>query len=81
MAKGLLVQPKLRRQRVALAACLLAAACTSGTLVPLSVTEDGIASVRQGQLELRAEVQPGSHNLPDTITPIQNLEIPCALES
>jgi len=56
---------------VVLAACLLGAACTSATLVPLYMTEDSIASVRQGRLELRAEVQPGSHNLPDTITPIQ----------
>jgi hypothetical protein len=33
--------------------------------------DDGIASVQKGQLELRAEVQSGSHNVPDTITPIQ----------
>jgi hypothetical protein len=56
---------------VALAACLLGVACTSAMLVPLSPTEDGIASVHQGQLELRAQVQPGSYNVPDTITPIQ----------
>jgi hypothetical protein len=54
----------------ALAACLFASACTSATLVPVSA-EDGIASVQQGQLELRAEVQSGSHDVPDTITPIQ----------
>ena len=53
-----------------LAAGLFAGACTSATLVPVNA-QDGIASVRHGELELRAEVQSGSHNLPDTITPIQ----------
>jgi hypothetical protein len=78
-----LVQPTLQRRSsrprdsrrsalpsLALAACLWGAACTSATLVPVSA-EDGIASVQKGQLELRAEVQTGSHNVPDTITPIQ----------
>jgi len=55
---------------IALAACLFGAACNSAMLVPVSA-EDGIASVHQGELELRAEVQAGSHNVPDTITPIQ----------
>lgn len=84
MAKLILVQPRARGPSVprsrngkpctlsglVLAVCLLGAACSSATLVPLNA-EDGIASVRQGQLELRAEVRSGSYDVPDSITPIR----------
>ena len=50
-----------------LVACLLGAACTPATLVPLSVTSR--------RLTLRVRIRSGDG------VPIQNLEIPYALES
>lgn len=50
---------------------LLVLACASTELVPLVPSEDGVAVVRESQLELKAEVQPGENSVPNTLTPIK----------
>jgi hypothetical protein len=54
-----------------LAAPLLGLACSTTELVPLVPSEDGVAVVQEAQLQLKAEVQPGEHSVPSTLTPIE----------
>jgi hypothetical protein len=53
------------------AAPLLGVGCSTTELVPLVPSEDGVAVVREAQLELKAEVQPGENSVPNTLTPIK----------
>jgi hypothetical protein len=68
------IMVKSLRMGAALAALMglpvIGAGCASTEIVPQVPTQDGVAVVQQSRLELRAEVQPGSHSVPNTLTPI-----------
>jgi hypothetical protein len=52
------------------AVTVMASGCAASEIVPQGPTQDGVAVARESRLELRAEVQPGTHSVPNTLTPI-----------